>query len=441
MGLLNKLKALFKSNVYRNTVYNITAKCVAMVLYMLADIGIARIASVKEYGEWSYFYSLISMIFWIAWFGINASTRVYVAKSSEESQVQNRYLKAAFVLRIAVSVIIVLAYYFIVFLLKQKIVSMETYPHLYLMLLLGGGLVFTSTFSDFFKEINIGLSKFKPILVIACLEYGGYLIYGVGILWIIKKICLADYYIVGIVAGYIISLLIVILYGIGTIKEKIKCSSGVSFRYLWEIFRYAIPILIMSFGALIILELDTVMIGSIYEGEQVAIYSIAKKICSKASHANLAVCTATMTEFAVLNKENIKEKKKMFRRLMWINGGITFGLVGIFVLLTPFLITTFYGEAYKEAYQVLLWLLPYFVMAGFSFFMSNLMDYQEKAKIRSAFYLIMLILDIILNAIWIPKYGGRGAALATSVSIIPYFLFLILGTVKLFYEYEGERQK
>lgn len=438
MSLAYKIRGIFKYSLYQNTIYNISAKGVAMVLYMLVDIGIARLTSVGEYGEWSYFYSLISMLFWIAWFGINSSTRVYVAKSNRNSQIQNQYLKAALVLRIIVSVGIVLAYYFLVFLLKERIMSMEAYSNLYMLLLLGGGLILCSSFTEFFKEINIGMARFKPILVIAALEYGGYLIFGVGILWFVKNVCLSNYYVVGLLGGYTVALLVVILYGASTIKEKIKSSPGINHGYMKEIFRYAIPILVTSFGALIILELDTVMIGSIYEGEQVAFYSIAKKICSKAAHANLAICTATMTEFAVLNKANIKEKKKMFKRLMWINGVITFGIVGIFVCAVPCLIAGFYGEAYKEAYKILCLLLPYFIMNSFSLFMSSLMDYQEKAKLRSIFYLVMLVLDIILNAVWIPRYGGQGAAWATSVSIIPYFLFLIVGTVKLFYSYERE---
>lgn len=436
MNLIYKVKDLFKNNLYQNTLYSMIAKGVAMVFYMLTDIGIARFTSVSEYGEWSYFYSLLSMVFWIAWFGINASARVYVAKSNGKSQTRNQYLKAALVLRTIVSVGIVAVYYFVVVWLKRRIELLEAYPNLYMLLLLGGGLVFCSTFSDFFKEINIGLVRFKSILVIACLEYGGYLIFGIGILWIIKNVFLANFYVVGIVVGYTISLLVVTWYSFGTIKRMIKSSVGINWEYIKEIFGYAIPILVISFGALVILELDTVMIGSIYEGEQVAVYSIAKKICSKTTHVNLAVCTATMTEFAVLNKENIKEKKKLFKRLMWINGGITLGIVGIFVCIVPFLIIIFYGEAYKEAYEILCLLLPYFIMSGFTFFTSNLMDYQEKAKLRSIFYLVMLILDIVLNAIWIPRYGAKGAACATSISIIPYFLFLILGTLKLFNSYE-----
>lgn len=438
MSLVYKIRDILKNSLYQNTIYNISAKGVAMVLYMLVDIGIARLVSVSEYGEWSYFYSLISMLFWIAWFGINSSARVYIAKTNGNSQMQNQYLKSALILRIVISAGIVFVYYFLVFLMKAKIMSMETYPNLYMLLLFGGSLVFCSTFSEFFKEINIGMVRFKQILIITFLEYGGYLFWGVGILWLVQNVFLSNYYIVGLLVGYTVALLGVNLYGVHTIKEKIKNSIGINYGYMKEIFKYAIPILVMSFGALITLELDTVMIGSIYEGEQVAIYSIAKKICSKAAHINIAICTATMTEFAVLNKVNIKKKKALFKRLMWINGGITIGIVSVFVCIVPFLIIFFYGEAYKEAYKILCLLLPYFIMNSFSFFMSSLMDYQEKAKLRSIFYIVMLILDIVLNALWIPKYGGRGAAWATSVSIIPYFLCLILGTVKLFYSFERQ---
>lgn len=436
MNLLYKIKGLLDNNLYRNTFCSMSAKGVAMVLYMLTDIGIARIISVSEYGEWSYFYSMISMVFWIAWFGVNTSSKVYIARFQGEPEKQGQYLKASFYLRLIISIIILIIYYIIVWVFASKIKQIVNYPHLYLLLLFGGLLVFFSTFSEFFKEISIGLVNFKQIVVIAFIEFGGYLLFGVGLLWIMKNILKTEEYIIGIVIGYSTALFIVSIYGFSKIKIRLRHAVKVTYRQICEILGYAIPILLMSFGALIILELDTVMIGSIYEGDQVAIYSIAKKICSKVSHISVAICTATMTEFAVLNKSNIDKKKDLFIKLLRLNGIIITVIVLAFIFIVPFLIRIFYGEGYADSYMILYILTPYFIMNSFCFFMANLLDYQKKAKLRSIFYMVMIGLDIILNLIWIPNFGARGAAMATSVSVIPYFLFLIISSIKVFKDYK-----
>lgn len=94
-----------------------------------------------------------------------------------------------------------------------------------------------------------------------------------------------------------------------------------------------------------------------------------------------------------------------------------------------------YGPEYAEAYKVLYALIPYFVMMGYCLYMSNLLDYQKKANWRSVFYIVMIVTDIVLNMLWIPKLGAVGAALATSVSTVPYFVFLILSSKNIFKKY------
>lgn len=432
MEILSKVRSILKDKMYCNTFYTLSAKAVAMILYMLADICIARIMAKSEYGEWSYFYSILSMVFWIAWFGINISSKVHVAKSFEEKEKLDFYVKSAFILRCIVSTIFVLIYYICIRGLKDRLCAVDKYPHMFMLFLIGSIIVFFSTFSEFFKDLYIGLMDFKKNLIISCIEYGGYFLFGVGLLWCLKNVFLMENYILGIALGYGLSLLCVTIYGYLGIRKHLYVNKLIDYSGVKEILKYAMPILLMSFGALIILELDTVMIGSYYEGEQVAIYSIAKKVCSKASHINIAMATASMAEFSIINKKNILEKKKLFAKIMKLNTMITLLIVAMFLVVFPFLVKLLYGQEYVDAYKILYALTPYYVMNGYCLYMSNLLDYQKKANLRSVFYIIMIMIDVILNMIWISKFGAMGAALATSVSIVPYFIFLINASRRIF---------
>ena len=135
------------SGTISNVLWSMISKGIAMVFFLLTDIFTARILSVNGYGEWSYFYSIISMIYWIAWFGVNTSTRVYVAKEENDINIENTVIKSAIVLRLIVSLIS-----FVLILAFSKTITnifgdVDKYPHLFNMLFLGALLVFFNSFS------------------------------------------------------------------------------------------------------------------------------------------------------------------------------------------------------------------------------------------------------------------------------------------------------
>ena len=423
------------SGTISNVLWSMISKGIAMVFFLLTDIFTARILSVNGYGEWSYFYSIMSMIYWIAWFGVNTSTRVYVAKEENDINIQNTVIKSAIVLRLIVSLIS-----FVLILAFSKTITnifgdVDKYPHLFNMLFLGALLVFFNSFSEFFKELFVGIIEFKNIFFISILEYGGYFLFGVGLLALgtYEKVFPFDTVFL-LEIGYILAVFCVTIYGFAVLIRKrtdIFKKAKVAKAYILCILKYAFPILVTSFWAMILMEIDTIMIGNYYTGSEVAIYSVAKKLCTKAAHINLALCTGTMPIFAVLTKENIKSKEQMFRKILFINMILSFAVVLIFWVLGPTLIGLLYGQEYEKSQMVLKILMGYYVLSGFSNIYGALLDYQEKAKTRSLCYIIMIIVNITLNYLWIPQFGANGAAAATSISVIPYLVLLIISKKKL----------
>lgn len=63
-------------NILNDTILSLGSKAVGMILFMATDIMIARFLSTESYDEWSFFYAIITMCYWLVWFGINESVRV-----------------------------------------------------------------------------------------------------------------------------------------------------------------------------------------------------------------------------------------------------------------------------------------------------------------------------------------------------------------------------
>ncbi len=406
-----------------------------MVLYFMTDILIARTLPGDAYGEWTFFYALMTMCFWVVWLGINASTKRYVAISADDRSIQYGNIRAGVFLRVCVSM------GFIPILLLLTGVSAgalgypQKYPHLRSLMLIGCALCFFNSFSEFFKDLFVGLIRFRNIFWMSLVEFGGYLVFGIGLLWLFGTVYALAW-------GYVASVLLTGALGALLLKKYIAqrfqairpAQIGEARR---SILRYAMPFFAVSFGALILMEIDTFMIGILRpDAAETGIFAVAKNLSGKATHINLALATSMMTAFAFITPENLRDKKMYFRRVLLINLGVTLLVCLAFLTLGRQAILLIYGGGF-EASGIVLWILiPYYFQYSISLFYSILLDYHGKAYTRSLFYYLMVFLDLVLNSMLIPRYGAVGAAAATSISLLPYLIALIWLSRKLFREIE-----
>ena len=429
---INKIK---ESNYFKNTSYSFVGKVVAMGFYMLLDIVCARMLDVEMYAEWVFFFSILTIMFYIGWLGINTSTKVFVSKQIGREK-RGACISGAVVLRFIGSIFICILIFSIVFSVAPKLGYPDKYPDLLKLLLIAPIIVFFNSFCEFFKEIFMGIEEFKKLFFITIVEYGGYFIFSTILLMIFRSV-------ESVAIGYVCSGIVIFLTGFFILKKALGKTLNIkAFRnykeYINAIMKYAIPIAIIAVGGLVLIEMDTFMLGILSNKEQVATYGIAKNLCSKATHINYALTVGTMTSFSVLTIENIKQKKQKFLKISNLNILIATLVSSIFWVIGPLLIKLLYGENYRLAGDTLKFLIPYYILYSISNFFSTFLDFQGKAKFRSACYVSIIIINLILNCILIPMYGARGAAIATSVSLVPYTVMVIIGTVRIYMKFEKQ---
>lgn len=418
-----------------NTLFSLLAKAVAAVFYFITDIIIANVLDKDTYGEWCFFYSITAMLFLIIGFGINASIRVKVARERECRKKQNSCICIGLNFRCFIGIIAFLILCLVSRPLAYKLGYPMKYPELKMLILIGAFWCLANSFSEYYKAVYMGMEKFNYVFYLALAEYGGYFVFGLVFLYFSKNIY-------GLEIGYIVALLAVVFCGrLFYTREFTKQGYGRSTDIFEknikkEVVKDAIPFLTAACGTLIFADIDTFMLGAFSVPYEVGVYSIAKNLINKVTHVNLAICAATMPTFAYINKKNVVDRQKLFNKIL--NANILIALAIMFVMgsLGPPAIVLLYGGAYLEAGQILHWLLPYFFLYMIQLVFSTLMDYQGYIKLRSFFYFMAMGLNVILNYCWIPTYGARGAAIATSVSMIPYDVFMIVSVVKIFNKYK-----
>lgn len=417
---------LRKSKLGKNTILNLLTKASEAVLYFATDIMAANLLDEKTYGEWCFFYAIATMVFLAISFGINHSTRIKVAREAENTDKQSAYIVTGFRLRIAVSLIIfgmiIIAGWFAAPVLGYP----QKYPQLRGMFLMGAFLCLLNSFSEFYKAIYIGMQKFDYVFYTGLLEFGGFFVFGIGLLAFFKSVYALE-------VGYIAALGLVSVLGICFLwkkqapKDRLR-NEGMKMRN--EILSDALPFLITSCGTLVFAEIDTFMIGALSTAEDVGAYSIAKNLVSKSTHVNYAICMATMTALAYIGVSDLERKKKLFHRLLKLNMAVAVTITAGLFFVGPYVIVVLYKNA--AAGTMIKYLSIYFFIYVVNSFFSIFLDYQGKVKIRSIIFLVSMLFNVLLNGLLIPKWGAVGAAVATCVSMMPYDLFLILYTSQIF---------
>ena len=406
-----------------NSTYSLLGKAFGMLFLFLLDIVIARILDVAGYAEWVYFFSILTMLFFIGWLGINASTKVLISKCNTAEE-KKYCLTAGFCIRVFSSIIISIFLIAILYVLSGKLGYPDKYSSLRHLILFSGVLIFFNSFTEFYKEVFMAYENFKRLFQLTVLEYFGYLFFTIIFLKIFPNVKMMPF--AYCTSGFLVFIfgMFVLLHECDLFKLETYDFSRIK-SFAFKILKYAIPMLVVGMGAAVLIEIDTFMLGVLSSKNQVAVYNIAKTLISKAAHINYSLSVGCMTSFAVIRGSEFKFKSTQFKRYSLINFFVSLFISIVIVLFAPILIIFFYGKEYSLAGNVIRLLVFYYILYSSSVFYSLFMDFRNKANARAVLYVITIIIDIILNMLFIPEFGAIGASVATTVAFIPYMVFVL----------------
>lgn len=409
--------------------YNILTKFIVMLFFYLQDIALARFLGTEGYAEWAYFFSIISALAWISNLGVNNAIQTTVAQDAGDSADIYNHLISGTLLRCVVSGLFIGLYGLLIYPICTYSGLGLKYKHLMGLLFIGMLYLFFYLMVEFIKSAVTGLKRTDQLLIISAFEHVGYFAWSIVFYYLVGNIY-------GIAIGYVLS------YSVTTIisfiickyrknrhlliKEKIKSN-----MHMLSIRSRAFIVSCLS--AFILMEMDTIMLGAMRnDSTELALYANAKKIISKAPNLNEAIITVLMVDFALLNADNIVRMKKRFKKDFILNGLCTVFVTVMLVVFGQFAIRILYGESFSDSYYYLLILLPDFILTTVNHMFVYFLNYQNQAGYVSASYFVTLVSNLVLNALLIPHYGAVGAGVATCISLVPYFILLLLRVKKVF---------
>ena len=265
-----------------------------------------------------------------------------------------------------------------------------------------------SVFGNFLKEVFVRLC----VMILLGLYY--------------YEVITLDFFFKALVGTYLIRTLIIKLYAYKLRKPVLDFNFPKATK---EILGYSLLIILGGSAALILLEIDKVMINQFIEIENVAYYSVSVFIAmviivpSRAMHNITYPLTAEL-----LNNDNLVGLKQLYQKTsltLFIASGILF----LLIILNLEALYKLLPEAYRGGFYIVF-------IIGLAKVFDSLLGNNNAILYSSKYYKTILffgvclaIVTILLNLYLIPKFGIEGAALASFISIV------LFNSLKLWFVY------
>lgn len=176
---------------------------------------------------------------------------------------------------------------------------------------------------------------------------------------------------------------------------------------------------------------DLVMLGLMRENDEVGIYKIASTVGAVASFVLMSLNMVIMPRcVSLLTAGETEALQHLVRRTA--QASFVAALTSILVVLVwgEFLLGLLFGANFRAAYPALLVLMSGHAVSAFFGPLTLLLNMANLERETLVGVVIGAMTNILANLLLVPHFGGLGAALATTSSILVWNVFLFLRTKK-----------
>lgn len=195
----------------------------------------------------------------------------------------------------------------------------------------------------------------------------------------------------------------------------------ITLKYSSQIFSYGFFLIPHALSGVTMAMSDRYFISYFYDNASVGIYTIAYQV-----GAILLLFTIALNKaWSVFLFKKLKKNQKIWKFVFIVYIVLLF-VFFVEIISKNLLFYLLVDVKFYEAKKYFNYLLTGFLFQSFYMIITNFLFYYEKTKILSSLTLSGAIINIILNYLFIIKYGVIGVAIATMVTWIYYFIIVSL---------------
>tara|TARA_Y100000589_G_scaffold111535_1_gene106037 strand:- start:6270 stop:7583 length:1314 start_codon:yes stop_codon:yes gene_type:complete len=391
--------------VFYNSFLTVIRQVLSIIFGLFAMIIIARVLGSSGQGQYTLAILLPTMLYTLLNSGLSISTVFYIGqKKYSDCQIYSTNLFTSLLLSI-VSIFIGLI---IIFFFKDYFFeSMTVKLLLYTLLIIP--LLFTQ---KNLQTIFQGKEDFEKFNMIVILNQLGLLLFA------ILFVLVLDMGVFGAVLSFAMSQFLMLLASFYFLKVyyNLLLPSQVSMNYAKDSLIFGLKGHISNVLSFINYRIDIFIIAYFLDDIAVGLYSVAVLISERIWLVSQSVSSVLFARVANLSDDAERNK---FTSLASRNTlMITFVGGLILALVCNWFINLFFGESYSQSVIPFLYLIPGVVIFSMSKVLANDFIGRGYPQINTYIAFVTALCNLGLNFWLIPKYGIKGAAIATTSSYL-----------------------
>jgi O-antigen/teichoic acid export membrane protein len=199
---------------------------------------------------------------------------------------------------------------------------------------------------------------------------------------------------------------------------------------LREFVQFSLPVVPHALGLWVMSAADRFFLASLADLRTTGLYSAAYTLCLALALIHEACQRALQPHFFRLLADGAPESRLAIARWTWIYyaGVILLGLAfcGAATVALPFVL----GQDFQAAAPLIPTLVLAFTVQGMQRALSGHLYHEGRTRTLATITVVAALINIGLNAVWIPPFGAIGAARATLVSMTVAFVLVKLTVVR-----------
>lgn len=399
------------NKIFKQASWLIIGQFLTKVISFFYTIFLAKSLGVEEFGLYIVAISYFSIISAFADFGFN---RYLIREISIEKTNTNQLLWNTLILRLALASILFATFTTFLYSFDEN----QARVSLVLIALMA---VLPQSIAMTFDAILISLKKLQLSAIMLFISTAVMSFFG----WFLVSQNLGS---IGAIAGlifgqliYALGFFLIVFLNIGIHIPKIHIN------IIKQVIKDSLPYGVLGILGLLYFRIDSIILSYLRGSYEVGIYGASYRFLETIIFIPASFAVALFPNMAKLYSENLLDLKKLYfksLKLMLILG-LIFLLAYFFIL--PILIK-FYLPNYLpsiEVIKILALSIPFIFIATPG--VQVLLSTDKYLKPVIYFSIFTLLLNIILNLLFIPKYGYIAAAWVTVLSdIVSFIIFFIL---------------
>lgn len=389
-------------NFIKNVAITSTSNILLLFFGVIISIILARSLGPKDRGVYALINMLPMLIITFSNLGIGKATTYYVSKGlfCKSEVIGNNILLTILIGAFGVSIGLIVILFF-----QQSIFpNVPTGYFLFSLILIPLQLLITNI-----QYFFLGLNEIKIYNIVFIIKAVIFLILT---FLIVKELRLG---VMGALSGAIFSSLLALVISLYWAR---RIAGGISYKinksYCKKVVKYGVQIHLGTIIAFLNYRIDIFLINIILGTTQVGFYAICVGLVEKLSIVSHTVSALLFPKIA--GEKDVKRNNKITpivaRNMFWI---VSFAAIALFFL-CRWIILILYSEAYLPSVRPLQALLIGTIAISISSILWQDIAARGYPMLNNYIDISVLTINIVLNLLWIPKYGITGAAWASTVS-------------------------